>query len=310
MSNIISNMNPNARDSRTSQTITLKDGRALGFGEWGFRAGRVIFYFHGYPGSRYEAALAGEAAARAGVRLIALDRPGMGLSSFKPGRRLLDWPKDVLEAADALRIDHFAVVGMSGGGPYAAACACKIPDRLTACGIVAGLAPFKYGLKDMTFQIRLVFWAARHVPWLYEIILGFVIDRYRQNPEKMEKMLLDRLYRLPEPDRRYLEKPVIRAAIIRYTEEAFRQGTEGAVYEGNLYTRPWGFEPEDIAFDKISLWHGDLDRSVPVSMGQAMAKRIPNVRATFYPNDAHLSIALNHMDEILGIGGQGPGISG
>jgi pimeloyl-ACP methyl ester carboxylesterase len=186
-------------------------------------------------------------------------------------------------------------------------CAHKIPDRLAACGIVAGLAPFKYGFKDMTFQIRLVFWAAKHVPWLYEIILGFVINRYRQNPEKMEKMLLDRLYRLPEPDRRYLEKPEIRAAIIRYTEEAFRQGTEGAVHEGDLYTRPWGFEPENITFDNISLWHGDLDRSVPVSMGRTMAKRIPNAQATFYPNDAHLSIGLNHMDEILGIGDLGSG---
>lgn len=72
----------------------------------------------------------------------------------------------------------------------------------------------------------------------------------------------------------------------------------------------WGFEPEEITFDKISLWHGDLDRSLPVSMGRTMAKRIPNVRATFYPNDAHLSIGLNHMDDILEIGDQGPGIGG
>lgn len=282
-----------------SLTITLKDGRTLGYGEWGDRAGKPLLYFHGYPGSRYEAVLADEAGTRLGVRLIALDRPGMGLSSFKPGRRLLDWPDDVLEAADVLEVDRFGVVGMSGGGPYAAACAYKIPDRLTSCAIVAGLAPLKYGLKDMTFQIQLVFWVAKHVPWLYEIVLKFVIDRYRQDPEKIEKMLLDRVYRAPEPDRRYLEKPEIRAAIGRYTEEAFRQGTEGPVYEGHLYTRPWGFEPQDIVFDKIALWHGDLDRSVPVSMGRAMAQRIPNVRAIFYANDAHLSIALNHLDEIL-----------
>ncbi|UCG23881.1 MAG: alpha/beta fold hydrolase, partial [Chloroflexota bacterium] len=287
--------------SRTGQTIILKDGRTLGYGEWGYRAGRVIFYFHGYPGSHYEAALADEPATRAGVRLIGLDRPGMGLSSFKPGRRLLDWPDDVMEAADALDIERFAVIGMSGGGPYAAACACKIPGRLAACGIVAGLAPFKHGFKDMMFQIRLVFWAAKHAPWLYDRLLTLILNLHRQNPEKMEKILLAGMYRLPEPDRRYLEKPEIRAAIVRYTEEAFRQGTDGVLYEGDLYTRPWGFEPEDIAFDKISLWHGDLDRSVPVSMGRAMAQRLPNVRATFYPNDGHLSIALNHMDEILGM---------
>lgn len=287
------------RDARTSQTITLKDGRALGYGEWGDPAGKALFYFHGYPGSRYEAALADESGGRLGVRLIALDRPGMGLSSPKPGRQLLDWPEDVLEAAATLGIGRFAVVGMSGGGPYAAACAYKIPDRLTTCAIVASLAPLKYGAKEMTFQIRLVFLVARYVPRLYELILEFVIRRYRQDPEKMERMLLDRLYRLPEPDRRYLEKPEIRAAIIRYTEEAFRQGAKGPAYEGHLYTQPWGFEPAEISFDRVGLWHGDLDRSVPVAMGRAMARRIPNVRAIFYANDAHLSIALNHMDEIL-----------
>ena len=93
-----------SKDSRESQRITLKDGRTLGYGEWGDRAGRAIFYFHGYPGSRYEAALADETANRIGARIIGLDRPGMGLSSLKPGRQLLDWSDDVSEAADAYRM--------------------------------------------------------------------------------------------------------------------------------------------------------------------------------------------------------------
>jgi len=285
---------PSVETARTSQTIKLKDGRTLGYGEWGDPAGTALFYFHGYPGSRYEAALADEAGTRHGIRLIALDRPGMGLSSPQLGRRLLDWPEDVLAAAAALEIDRFAVVGMSGGGPYAAACAYKIPDRLTTCAIVAGLSPLKYGIREMTFQIQIVFWAARYVPWLYEMILGLIIQRYRQNPDKIEKMLLDRLYRLPEPDRRHLERPEIRAAIIRYLKEAVRQGANGPAYEGHLYTQPWGFEPEEITFSRVALWHGELDRSVPVAMGRAMARLIPNVRAIFYANDAHLSIALNH----------------
>lgn len=302
---------PPANDLPDSQIITLRDGRVLGYGEWGDPEGKPVLYFHGYPGARYEAMLVHEAALEAGVRFISLDRPGMGLSSFQPGRRLLDWPDDVLELARALDLDRFAVVGMSGGGPYAAACAYKIPDRLTACGIIAGLAPLKYGQRDMTLPIQLAFWTAKHVPWLYALVLGFMIRRYRQNPAKMEEMLLDRLYRLPEPDRRQLERPEVRLAIIRYTEESFRQGPKGVAYEGGLYARPWGFEPGEITFDRIDLWHGDLDKSVPVSMGRAMARQIPNVRATFYPYDGHLSIALNHMAEILKtmIREQGPGIS-
>src|SRR5512138_1016983 len=122
-------------------TITLHDGRALGYVDYGDPSGRALLYFHGHPGSRREAAFLARQADEAGVRLVGVDRPGMGLSTYKPRRRLLDWPGDVTELADALRIDDFAVVGFSGGGPYAAACAFAIPERVTACGLVASVGP-------------------------------------------------------------------------------------------------------------------------------------------------------------------------
>src|SRR3954465_14232198 len=123
------------------RTIRLRDGRRLGYAEWGGLGGPPVLYFHGWPGSRLEGRLADEAARGEGVRLIALDRPGMGLSDYQPRRRLVDWPDDVLQLATALGLERFAVLGISGGGPYAAVCAWKLPEQLTRAEIVSSLAP-------------------------------------------------------------------------------------------------------------------------------------------------------------------------
>ena len=128
---------------RTELQITLSDGRALGYAEYGDPQGKPVFYFHGFPSSRLDWLLSdsNNVAAELNTRIIAVDRPGMGLSDPKPDREMLDWPDDVAELADAFKIKRFAGLGMSGGGPYAAACAYKIPERLTATGIVSGMGP-------------------------------------------------------------------------------------------------------------------------------------------------------------------------
>ncbi|MGH2542356.1 MAG: alpha/beta fold hydrolase, partial [Ardenticatenaceae bacterium] len=130
-------------EERLSQSIRLPDGRRLGYDEYGDLSGMPLFIFHGWPSTRLAASLMGEVASQRAVRLIAPDRPGIGLSDFQPGRAILDWPGDVVALADALGIKRFAVVGISGGGPYAAACAFKIPARLSAASIVSGMAPFE-----------------------------------------------------------------------------------------------------------------------------------------------------------------------
>jgi len=126
---------------RDTQRIRLKDGRQLCYGKFGDPNGSPIFHFHGYPGSRLEGRLVSKMASRCNVRLIAVDRPGMGLSDFKQKRAFLDWPDDVIELADFLQIEKFAVEGVSGGGPYALASAYKITHRLTSAGILGGTGP-------------------------------------------------------------------------------------------------------------------------------------------------------------------------
>ena len=124
--------------TRQNQQIKLPAGRALGYAEYGAPEGIPVFYFHGFPSSRLDWQLVNDDAVLLdlNVRVIAPDRPGYGLSDYKSGRKMVDWPADVLELANALQIDRFAVLGISGGGPYAASCAAGIDDRLIKTGIV------------------------------------------------------------------------------------------------------------------------------------------------------------------------------
>jgi pimeloyl-ACP methyl ester carboxylesterase len=92
---------------QSDNQIKLRDGRRLGYAEFGDPRGKPFLFFHGYPGSPWDGVETGHAAERLGVRLIAPDRPGMSLSDFQPNRRLLDWPQDVLELTNALELDHF-----------------------------------------------------------------------------------------------------------------------------------------------------------------------------------------------------------
>lgn len=284
--------------SRTDITLQLHDGRMLGYAEYGPGEGTPLFYFHGYPGARLEAGFLAKAAAQAGLRLIGVDRPGMGLSSFQAGRRLLDWPDDVAALAQHLHLDHFAVVGVSGGGPYALACAYKIPDRLTACGIVAGMAPPDYDQVGMMARNRLIFFLARRLPWLLTPLM-WAMRRSSQQEEQARKSLVRSAAHLVEPDRACVLNPDVGRLLAADIVEAFRQGARGPAYEGTLYGRSWDFRVEDIAFPALFLWHGERDRNVPVAMGRAVAAKLAHCQATYYADEGHISLVVNHAAEIV-----------
>ena len=148
---------------------------------------RPLLYFHGWPGSRVEGRLGDEAAKARGVRLIAIDRPGIGLSDIQPGRTLVDWPDDVAEVAAALGLDRFAVLGISGGGPYAAACAWKLSDQFTAAGIVSSLAPLDVpgAIGEMGRQNRLAFELVGHLVVLRRIRMAAMARTVARRPDRV-----------------------------------------------------------------------------------------------------------------------------
>lgn len=286
--------------SSGGSTIRLRDGRLLGYAEYGDPQGQPVLYFNGCPGTRFEGKLLSGAAGRVGVRLIGLDRPGMGLSDFQPGRRMLDWPDDVIEFADALGLGRFSVVGVSGGGPFSAACAFKIPGRLRACGIIAGTGPMDSASEDITRSNRVMGFVAQRLPLLFRALMWWSLGRFSQDRERLEAIIEKQRQQLSEPDRQLFGAPERRRFFVEEAAEAFRQGAKGPAWECKLlFGEPWGFVLEDISMEKVHLWHGELDGNVPVSMGRAMAERIPHCEAMFYPDEAHLSLLLNHAEEIL-----------
>ena len=254
----------------TSKTIKLKDGRTLGYAEYGAPEGKPIFYFHGFPSSRLDWPLfdTDAIAARLNARIIAVDRPGYGLSDFKRGRKILDWPDDVIELAEALQVDRFAVLGISGGGPYATACAYKIPQRLTATAIVCGMGPAGApGAKDGTAMLL-----SGKSALMRKLLLMLMAMGFRRNPDRFLSQMKDTV---AEPDKLLLAQPEVVQTFIYSMREAFRSGTRGASWDAVLYKRPWGFRLQDISM-QIHLWHGELDTQVPVSVGRYVADAIPN----------------------------------
>ena len=284
-------------DDPTASTIRLKDGRRLGYADLGDPSGTPVFYFHGFPSSRLEACMVEEHARRLGVRLLSVDRPGYGLSDDLPGRTISDWPDDVAALADALGLDRFAVVGSSGGAPYAIACAALIPRRLTVAGVVCGLGPpetFR-GATEMMKINRLALWLSRRVPWLSRPVFAVLGPLMRRHASLLVRHMARSL---SEPDRKALERPEIGGRLARALAEAFRHGTCGVARDGVLYGRPWGVPFEKIEME-VHIFHGELDRIVPASIARGLERRLPRARATYFPDEGHFSVILHRVPEMF-----------
>ena len=278
-------------------SIVLQDGRRLAYAEYGDPRGKPVFLFHGIPGSRIFRPPLDELTARKRVRLITVDRPGYGGSSFQPGRRIPGWPADVCALADALGLARFAVCGHSAGGPYVLVCAAFIPERLTSAGVISSLGPAGApgALDGIILQNRLGFTLGRRLPWpLFRLAVYFIFRRGRDHPEEF---VHPDLRNPANPDNAMLAIPGGLQVCRDSTREAFRAGLLGHAWEGFLLTRSWGFELEAIRIP-VDLWHGIEDPDAPVGMGRAIARAVPYCRARFLDGESHL-LLFKHWEEIL-----------
>ncbi len=282
---------------RADSQIRLADGRLLGYSEYGMPTGTPALFCHGWPGSRVEGQLFGPAAALLGVRLIAPDRPGVGLSDGQPRRSLARWAADAAALADALNLDRFAVLGVSGGGPHALACAYSLPQRVTCAIVAAGIGPLDTpgADEDLDPAARLSFTLARRAPRLAEWIIAQTFAQARRDSDAY----LGRVAAsVPPQDRAALAQADVRAALAASLDEAFRQGCQSAAQELELFSQPWGFALEQVGAP-VYLFHGEADASVPVSMGRRQAVRLPRCTPRFYPDEAHFSLLVNRAADIL-----------
>jgi pimeloyl-ACP methyl ester carboxylesterase len=277
-------------------TITLNDSRTLAYAEFGDLRGRPVFFFHGMPGSRFFRP-PDEITEKASVRLITTDRPGYGLSTFQPGRRFQDWPGDIAQLADHLGIRKFAVAGHSAGGPYVAACALALPERVTAAAALSAAGPMDSpgGMIGMAATNKLGLRIGRFTPWpLWQVLVWVFYHRRAADPAAdIERGTGIR----PPADDEQLKKRAVREACIQSETEAFRPGLRGLAWEGRLLTRPWGIPLEDIRVP-YHLWHGTQDDQATLAMARHVAGKIPTSRTTFCEHEAHL-LLFPHWEEIL-----------
>ncbi len=280
------------------RSARLPDGRRLGYAEYGREGGDPVFYFHGLPASRLEAAVLDPAAQRRGVRVVAIDRPGFGLSDPAPLRSLRSWADDVATLASTLGIGRFAVLGVSAGGPYALACAYQIATRLTAVGIVGGLGPVyeDWAAAGLRWHARLAVRFARAAPWLLWPVHGALIGNFmRFCPGLTHRIVASAS---PLADSRVLRRTEIRALLTASVRESMRQGPGGAVQDLRVLARPWGFRLQDIVVP-VDLWHGEDDLVVPPEHSRRHAAALPRARMRLLPAEGHFSLPIDHMDEVL-----------
>jgi pimeloyl-ACP methyl ester carboxylesterase len=239
----------------------------------------------------------GPASAR-GVRLIAPDRPGYGLSSGRVARQIGDWPQDMAELADALAIPRFGVVGVSGGGPYALACAVRMPERLSVVASVSGIAPIADAgsLSGLDRQHRAVLAVARRAPWVGSALMAAAGLAWRRDPDGMYRRLQAWA---PRADHAVLARPEVASSMIAGVREAFRQGSRGAADELRLFIQPWGFALEEIALP-VHVWHGARDTLVPRVAAQRLADSIRDCRLEMVADGGHY-LVYEIMDDLLAI---------
>lgn len=303
----------------------LPDGRKLGYAEYGPRNGRPLLCFHGYPSSRLEAEPLAAAATARGIRILSIDRPGFGLSSPQQhegssGRRIVDWPRDVHSFAKGLGLERFAVMGSSGGGPYALACAAEdAPTRgmLTGVGLFASAPPWAAGSQLMERYRRWLVVMAHRWPsglaWLLRVTVS-AMNWVASWPSIQRRVdaLLDKIKEdkaaasgnvkpdemTPEAKSRRRER-LLQLLI----NEPFRQGAEAAVHEAKLLSAmDWGFELSDVSFAPVRIWHGAKDANSPVVMIRWLAERVPGSVLTEFEDDSHYTMFPHFeraMDELV-----------
>lgn len=281
--------------AETENRIVLPDGRSLGYARFGDSKGKPCVYMHGFPASRLEAGFLDAAARHLGVSVIAPDRPGIGLSDFQAGRTIRDWPNDVLALTDALGLARFAVIGDSGGCPFALACAYALPERVTCVGIVAGLGPTEEPevAGPMGAPARLGFMLARRAPLLFKLIYGALAIVVARRPG-----LVFRLNNLVGRDQEVLARPEIRAVLTHSMRASLQSGGKGAIHDFSLLAHPWGFPLEAVSVP-VQLWHGRADTTVPQSSGEYLARLIPAAQLWLLPDEGHFSLMVDHPEEIL-----------
>jgi pimeloyl-ACP methyl ester carboxylesterase len=261
----------------TDREVTLSGGMVISYLDAGAPDGDVVFYFHGTPSSRMQAAgLVDAAAARFGVRVIAPDRPGCGGSPFVR-YRVADYPAIVARFADSLGIGEFGVIGTSGGGRYALSYGSALAERLRRVAVVSSTAPSDFPGVRQTWsnQDRRLYTTAAKAPWILWAWMAKTARDLRRDPGRMLKLLPQ----MSPADEQAVQRADVRAVIRAMSTEAFRQGGRGAAHDLRLEALPWGVSLESITAP-VDVWHAaglTLEESAAIAADPVARRGIEKV---------------------------------
>lgn len=285
--------------------MAVRGDRRLSFAEYGPRRGPAIVWMHGTPGARRQIPLeAREYADRRGVRIIGIDRPGIGSSTPHLYPNILDWTHDLELFLETLAIDTVRLIGLSGGAPYALAAGAALPDRVHGIGILGGVAPTRGPDAAEGGPIQLAVHLAPVIT-LARVPLGVTLTQAIRVVKPLAGRALD-LYAAVQPpgDKHLLSRPEFKAMFIDDLLNGSRFQTSAPLADLILFTRPWGFEAADVRVP-VRWWHGDADHIVPFRHGQHMVDRLPDATMTVVHGESHLGglgIAEDVIDTLLDLG--------
>lgn len=274
---------------RHAKQIVLPDGRSLAYLDDGPLDGKPVFFFHGFAMSALCAPLASQIDGTIRVRILSVDRPGIGRSSPHRSRTLRSWAADIGALADALSLDRFAVVGWSAGGPHALACAAHLSSRIGTVGVVASAPPFddRQVSSMMPRRARWLAAVARRAPQLLNPIFGAHVRAVRKNPEKAFASALNLLC---AADQQVATNPLIRPDLMASMIAAGEGGPHGLVDDVKCLVRPWDFDLNAVAAP-VCIFHGSSDTIVPEGVSRIMSGKFRRSTLKIIPEDGHFLYA-------------------
>jgi len=265
--------------------VNRADGSEIACELVGDRGGAALLMCHGLADSRRSAWLLDDTARQLGLLVIAPDRPGIGLSRPRRLERVIDWA-DALDVLDALEVETAGVLGISGGGPFAAACAARLPHRVRALVLASALGMVAWGTRQMARGERLSLAVARRVPAFGGWFLARLAALAAVSPELFFRIVTAEV---PPVDREALRDADQRAAFVEGFREAFRGGSAGVGQDLRLLTRPWGFDLGVIRSPTF-VHHGEADTTVSLEHARRFAQHIPGAALRLHPLHGHFSL--------------------
>jgi len=279
--------------------IAVGDDRQIGFAEFGDPQGRAVFWLHGTPGARRQIPMEARVYAEMRqIRLIGIDRPGIGSSTPHQYDTVFAFAEDLRTIADTLGIDKFEVIGLSGGGPYTLACAAAMPDRVVAAGVIGGVAPTTGSDAIAGGVMGSV--GLRVAPLLQVAggPIGVVASALIRLIRPVGSPAVDLYGRVsPEADQQLLARPEIKAMFLDDLLNGSRKQMAAPFADVVAFARDWGFRLDEVKVP-VRWWHGDHDHIVPFEHGQHVVAKLPDVELYHLPGESHLA-GLGRAEEIL-----------